>query len=417
MRRLEELIEKLCPDGVEYKSLSSCFTMFSGMGGVTGKWSESGNCQFIDYMNAYKHISIDVNDLPYATVKNLNQIVLRKGDILFTSASETPDECAISSVIERDIKDGIFLDDHLFGLRLQEECKGILSPSYLKYVFRANGFRNQLSKAVRGVTRFYISKMDFMKLEIPVPPLEVQSEIVRILDNFTELTTELQDKLTAELTARKLQYEYYLNFLLYDNADKIIALSDCCESIADGDHQAPPKSAEGIPFITIGNINNNIINFSKTKFVPQAYYDSLQDKRKAHIGDILYSVVGSFGIPVHVDFDKPFVFQRHIAIVRPQQNIILSRYLYYCMKSSPFFRQADALATGAAQRTVGLGALANMTVPWVPIETQRMIVSILDRFDTISSSVYLGLPAEIEARQKQYEYYRDRLLTFKRRPA
>lgn len=171
MTKLEELINEFCPDGVEYYSLSELFIQFSGMGGVSNKWADSGNCQFIDYMNAYNNISIDVTNLPYATVKNLNQFILRQGDILFTSASETPDECAYSSVIEDEITDGIFMDDHLFGLRIKDEYIKNISPSYLKYAFRSVSFRKQIKKAVRGVTRFYVSKPDFMKLLIPLPSL------------------------------------------------------------------------------------------------------------------------------------------------------------------------------------------------------------------------------------------------------
>lgn len=206
MSKLEELIEQYCPDGVEWKALYSITKQFSGMTGVSNKWAEEGNCVFIDYNNVYNHTSVDTTALKKATVKSLKQNTLKKGDILFTSASETPDECALSSVIETDVPDGVFLDDHLFGLRLLDEYSSVISPSYLKYAFRSEQFRFQIKKVVRGATRHYVSKVDFMKLEIPVPPLPVQEEIVRILDAFTELQTELQK--------RKQQYNYYLDNLL-----------------------------------------------------------------------------------------------------------------------------------------------------------------------------------------------------------
>lgn len=118
MSKLEELIQKYCPDGVEYKPLYSFSEQFSGMTGVSNKWAEEGNCLFIDYMNVYKHLSVDTSSLKFATVKNLSQNTLMKGDILFTSASETPDECALAAVIEDEIQEDVFLDDHLFGLRI-----------------------------------------------------------------------------------------------------------------------------------------------------------------------------------------------------------------------------------------------------------------------------------------------------------
>ena len=198
---------------VEWKPLGEVSTQINGMSGVSNKWAEKGNCRFIDYLNAYNNIKIDINDLPFATIKNLNQTELIQGDILFTSASETPDECAISSVIEDKINAGIFLDDHLFGIRINNVYKDIINPIFLNYYFHSPDFRKIVNKTVRGVTRFYISKVAFMRLFVPIPPLHVQEEIVRILDKFTTLEAELE----AELEARKKQYEYYRNKLLCFN--------------------------------------------------------------------------------------------------------------------------------------------------------------------------------------------------------
>ena len=134
-----------------------------------------------------------------------------------------------------------------------------------------------------------------------------------------------------------------------------IMLEDICISIADGDHQPPPKSDSGIPFVTTSNITNtNKLDFTGTMFVSQEYYDNLNDKRRAHTGDILYSVVGSFGIPVFIDKEQKFVFQRHIAILRPDPKKIVSRFLYYMMLSRDFYMKADTVALGAAQRTISL---------------------------------------------------------------
>ena len=239
----------------------------------------------------------------------------------------------------------------------------------------------------------------------------MQSEIVRILDNFTELIAEL----TAELTARKSQYQYYQDSLLTFSASvPRLTLSECCVSIADGDHQPPPKTESGIPFITISNINSyKKIDFTDTMFVSEKYYDGLDIKRKAQTDDILYTVVGSFGTPVYIDKDYKFAFQRHIAILRPNKKLIIPKYLYYAMQSSTFHRQAESVAIGAAQRTISLTSLNNMKIPVPDLSEQARIISILDCFDTLCNDLISGLPAEIAARQKQYEYYRDKLLTFK----
>ena len=163
---------------------------------------------------------------------------------------------------------------------------------------------------------------------------------------------------------------------------EIVKLCDCCQSIADGDHQAPPKAESGVPFVTISNIDHfNRFDFSDTMFVPQMYYE-LDEKRKAVKGDVLLSVVGSFGIPVLIKDDTPFVFQRHIAILRPNPNIIMPEFLYYTMLSKSFYAQADAYAVGAAQRTISLTSLRKMKIAIPPLEAQNDIVAILSQYDS-----------------------------------
>ena len=180
-------------------------------------------------------------------------------------------------------------------------------------------------------------------------------------------------------------------------------LSDCCISIADGDHQAPPKADSGIPFVTISNINaNNQFDFTNTMFVPQAYYDSLDNKRKAQNGDVLYSVVGSFGIPVYIKETVPFVFQRHIAILRPNDTI-LPQFLYYTMLSRDFYMMADAAALGAAQRTISLTALRNMNISVPPMDVQEKIVGVLSAYDDLIENNQKRIKLLEESAQRLYK--------------
>ena len=158
-------------------------------------------------------------------------------------------------------------------------------------------------------------------------------------------------------------------------------LMDCCEFISDGDHLPPPKSTEGIPFITISNFTGqNKISFEDTMFVPKSYYDKLSETKKAHKGDILYSVVGSFGKPVYVDFEMPMVFQRHIAILRPKSDVN-GKYLYYTMLNPQFYRMVDKLAIGCSQRTVTLDTLRNIEVSLPDKDIQDKIVGVLSLID------------------------------------
>lgn len=179
-------------------------------------------------------------------------------------------------------------------------------------------------------------------------------------------------------------------------------LSECCQSISDGDHQAPPKSNKGIPFVSISNIKDNSFDFTNCMHVPQSYYDNLLAKRKPQKGDILYSVVGSFGIPVLMKENVKFTFQRHIAILRPNPHIVEPAYMYYSMLSKAFFLQADAAAIGAAQRTISLSSLQNLTINLPDLPTQRRIASILSAYDDLIENNRRQIKLLEEAAQRLY---------------
>ena len=182
-----------------------------------------------------------------------------------------------------------------------------------------------------------------------------------------------------------------------------VKLKDVCSSIYDGDHNAPPKSEFGVPFITISNIdaNDGAIDFSNTAFVPEEYYESLKVERRPKRNDVLYSVVGSFGIPSLVRNDSKFVFQRHVAILRPSKEIDPA-YLYYVLKDPSFFHWADAVAIGAAQRTVTLGQLRAKEIELPDMETQRRIADMLSAYDELIENNRRQIKLLEEAAQRLY---------------
>ena len=181
-------------------------------------------------------------------------------------------------------------------------------------------------------------------------------------------------------------------------------LKDCCLSISDGDHLPPPKAESGIPFITISNIDvTNHIDFGNTLFVPIDYYNKLDPIRKAKPNDIIYSVVGSFGKPVLIKNNRKFVFQRHIAILRPNSEVVDSRFLYYVMLSRDFYMQADSVAIGAAQRTISLTSLRNMKVELPSLTNQIHIADILSRYDSLIENYQKQIKLLEEAAQRLYK--------------
>ena len=148
-------------------------------------------------------------------------------------------------------------------------------------------------------------------------------------------------------------------------------LGAVAEAIGDGDHQPPPQTSFGVPFLVISNVSGGRLSFENTRFVSKEYFSQLPETRKPRNGDLLFTVTGSYGIPVLIDSDDKFCFQRHIAIVRP--CTISNRYLYVILGSSYVKSICDAKATGTAQKTVGLATLRELLIPVAPYKEQMQI--------------------------------------------
>jgi type I restriction enzyme, S subunit len=178
-------------------------------------------------------------------------------------------------------------------------------------------------------------------------------------------------------------------------------LQTICISITDGDHLPPPKSAGGVPFLVISDVRTRTINYSPERFVSREYYDGLDPTRQPRKGDLLYTLVGSFGIPIEVSSNKEFCVQRHIGILRPSEIIPVS-FVARTMKSEFAFRQAEAYATGIAQKTVPLSGLRMLTIPFPPLPEQHRIVAMVDEL--------MALCDRLETARAEREATRDRLM-------
>ena len=209
MSRIDELIAEHCPNGIEFQTLEELGATYGGLTGKTKIDFSDGNARFISYKNIFKNLAVDIEAKDFVRVAaGENQNSLTLGDVLFTGSSETPDEVGMSSVVIEAPPETIYLNSFCFGYRFNDAA--LLLPGFSKYIFRSDTVRQQIVMSASGVTRFNISKKRFLKVRIPIPPLEIQREIVKALDTFTALTAELE----AELEARRRQYKYYRDALL-----------------------------------------------------------------------------------------------------------------------------------------------------------------------------------------------------------
>ena len=247
-----------------------------------------------------------------------------------------------------------------------------LRKDYLKYYLMSVSKDSIIS----GTAQPQITRQNLKDFQIVICDLDDQQKIVSQIEE----SLSQHDSAVATLNKTKQQLEIYRQAVLrevFTKCDQSVEIKTVCKHVTDGDHMPPPKAKTGIPFIMISNIDGNTIDWSDTAFVGKEYYNNIGDKRTPQKGDVLYTVTGSFGIPVLIDFEKAFCFQRHIALLRPNDKIE-QEFLYYALQDSTVYAQASKRATGTAQKTVGLTVLRTIKIPFTESkEKQTKMVSII----------------------------------------
>ena len=386
MSKLDELIRELCPDGVEYKKLGEIATVLRGASPRPIKKYITNDSDGVNW--------IKIGDVPVGS-KYITQSeekitkegaeksrYVRKGDFILSNSMSfgRPYILAI---------DGCIHD----GWLSISNFKDVFLSDYLYYLLSSSAIQQEMKKRASFGGAVQNLNADIVKaLVLPVPPIEVQNEIVRILDDYTENVVELQNQLALEITARQRQYTFYRNKLLtYDSKTRIMPLKDVAE-IERGTRVVRSQLTEAGLYPVFQNA-----------LTPMGYYDKA-NRLENNTFLICAGAAGQIGYS-DVDFwaaDDCYTFK----CCEKLEN----RYLFHVLKNSQ--HRIDAQVRRASIPRISREAVGNIRIPIPPLDVQNRIVNVLDNFEKICSDLNIGLPAEIEARQKQYEYYRDKLLTF-----
>ena len=377
MSKLDELIKELCSKGTEYKNLGDMCQI------KTGKL----NANAMEEDGKYPFFTCDAK--PY----RINEYAFDTSAILISGNGSQGGhlntyEGKFNAYQRTYVLDNFKYVDKTFLYHYMR--------AYLKPYIMVNCKKGSVP---------YITLPMLQNFKIPVPPLEVQREIVRILDNFTKLTAEL----TAELTARKKQYEYYRDVLLNKNIleCKKQKLSEIAE-VYDGTHQTPDYKTEGVPFISVENIANI---YGSQKYI--SCEDYAKYKIKPKIGDLFMTRIGSIGKCAVFDKEADLAYYVSLALIRPKQDVVTARYLKHYIESIAGTKElARRTLHNAVPIKINKDDIGKILVSYPSLEVQNKICDTLDNFEKICNDLNIGLPAEIEARQKQYEFYRDQLLMF-----
>ncbi len=409
MSKLNDLIREYCPDGVEYKKLDEIATITRG-GNFQKKDFLDEGIPCIHYGQIYTKYNLFVDQtLSYISKeKSQKQKFAEPGDVIMAVTSENiEDVCKCVAWLG---SEKLAVSGHTAIIHHN------LNPKYLVYYLSSEAFYKQKLKLVHGTKVIEVTPKSLENVLIPVPPLPVQREIVRILDNFTELT--------AELTAREKQYEYYRDRLLTFDENNPIARKYC------------PDGVEYLPLWQLFNTRNGYtpakkhIEYWRGGTFPwfrmedirehgRILFDSIQHVTEQAIkGDpfpkdsIIISTSATIG--EHALIRKPFLVNQRFTVLMIRKEFkekFNNKFLfYYCFKLDDF---CNSHLNTSSFNSVDKTAFNNFLFAVPPLPVQREIVQMLDRFDKLCHDMTTGLPAEIEARQKQYAYYRDKLLDFK----
>ncbi len=382
MSRLDKLIEKLCPDGAEFLTLQECTQKVKNI-----KWkSYSGNDKkYIDLSSVDRdlHCIMETQNINSDSAPSRAQQIVQTDDILLgTTRPMLKRYCMIPETYDNEICSTGFC-----VLRANTE---IVLPKWIYHNIATTDFFAYVEQNQKGASYPAISDASVKAFSLPVPPLEVQREIVHILDSFTLLTAEL----TAELTARKKQYEFYRNKLLtFDNNVKIVPLVDIAD-IGTGSSNTNEGLEEGkYPFYVRSQepLRKNEYEYDETAIITAG--DGVG------VGKVFHYVEGKYALHQRA-------YRIHI-----NTPDVLPRYYFHYMRSAflPYIQKTMFQGSVASIRRPMLN---QFPVPVPTLDVQKRLVNVLDNFEAICTDLNIGLPAEIEARQKQYEYYRDLLLTF-----
>lgn len=370
MSRLEDLIQQFCPGGVEYKELRQILTIKNGGDyksfgiGDVPVYGSGGIMTYVDRF-AYDKPSV---------------LIPRKGSIDKLYYVDTP-FWNVDTIFYTVINTEIALPRYIFHCLLMEHLE-----------------QHNTAGGVPSLTQTVLNK-----IEIPLPPIDIQREIVRILDNFTKLTAEL----TAELTARRKQYEHYRNDLLnFEDAIPTYPLSDLAD-FRNGKGHEKDIILDG-KYVVVNSkfisTNGEVRKYSNKQICPLYRNEILMVMSDLPNGRALAKCF-------LVDEDGKYTLNQRICALRNKdESRILTKYLFYILERNQQLLKYD---NGVDQTNLRKDDILKIQIPVPQLPEQERIVAILDRFDALCNDISSGLPAEIEARKKQYEYYRDKLLTFK----
>lgn len=411
MKNLETLIQELCPDGVEFRIMEEVFEIRNGYtpSKKNPDFWEGGTIPWFRMEDIRQNGRILSDAIQHITPAAIKGKGLFPANSIIIATTATIGEHALV------ITDSL-ANQQFTNLMVRKSLSACLLPKFVFYYMFV--IDEWCKKNVNAGNFASVDMKRFKKLEFPLPPIEVQTEIVRILDKFTSLEAELE----AELDCRKRQYEYYRDKLLsFDNVEgqevEWKKMSEVGTFIRGNGLQKKDFTESGVGCIHYGQIYTKFNTFTD-KTLTFCSENVARKLTPVHPGDLIIACTSENVEDVCKTVawlgKEDIVTGGHACVFSHHEN---PKYIAYLLQTENFFQQKKKYARGVKVIDIKVADLQKITLPIPSLEEQHRIVSILDRFESLTTSLQSGLPAEIAARRQQYEHYRDKLLTFKRKGA
>lgn len=411
MKNLETLIQELCPDGVEFRTMEEVFEIRNGYTPSKNNpdfW-EGGTIPWFRMEDIRQNGRILSDAIQHITPAAIKGKGLFPANSIIIATTATIGEYALV------IADSL-ANQRFTNLTVRKSLSACLLPKFVFYYMFV--IDEWCKKNVNAGNFASVDMKRFKKLDFPLPPIEVQTEIIHILDKFTSLEAELE----AELDCRKRQYEYYRDKLLsFDNVGgqevEWKKMSEVGTFIRGNGLQKKDFTESGVGCIHYGQIYTKLNTFTD-KTLTYCSENVAKKLTPVHPGDLIIACTSENVEDVCKSVawlgKEDIVTGGHACVFSHHEN---PKYIAYLLQTENFFQQKKKYARGVKVIDIKVADLQKITLPIPSLEEQHRIVSILDRFESLTTSLQTGLPAEISARRQQYEYYRDKLLTFKRKGA
>ena len=412
MTYIDEMIKELCPDGVEWKELGEVCELKNGYtpSKSNNEFWENGDVPWFRLEDIRKNGRVLSDAIQHVTNEAVKK-ELFPANSLIISTTATIGEVALVTV-------PFLCNQQITAITPIKKYANLLDVKFLFHYMQI--LSTEMKRGINEGSFPIISLSKMKGFQIPLPPREIQEEIVKILDKFTEYVTELTAELTAELTFRQKQYSFYRDRLL-SFEDEVYqvewkTLGELFE-FKNGLNKGKEFFGKGTPIVNYTDVYRNIkltnISLKGTVDVSREEQERYSVKR----GDVFFTRTSETQeeigkTSVLLEDIKDGVFSGFVLRARPKTELLLPEYCAYCFNSSDFRKAIVRYSTYTTRALTNGGTLSKLSIPVPPLAIQSRIVEVLDKFDTVCNVLNIGLPKEIELRQKQYEFFRDKLLTF-----